>query len=195
MRALPHYRDRETSAIRAGAFTLIELMIVITIIGILAISVYTPYETYSNIARVRYSADTLRQTIGEARVDAVNGSIYPGTPANANIGVLLTRGSHTLQILAYPHDLPLASVTLSASGPSTKLLKEVPLEDGVTITGMTPDYPSILVYIEAPYGRTHLLTPGLATGVDEIAGTGMTVQIAFRSANTGSLVRTVDITK
>ncbi len=66
-------------------FTLIEVIIVITIIGILFAVSYIPYDHYSRISRIRISSEKVGQAMESARILAQNGQIFPGTDKNANI--------------------------------------------------------------------------------------------------------------
>lgn len=53
-------------------FTLIELMIVITIIGILFFGAYVPYDYYSRLSKVRISTEKIRQSMEDAKILAQN---------------------------------------------------------------------------------------------------------------------------
>lgn len=66
-------------------FTLIELMVVITIIGILFVGSYIPYDYYSRLSRIRISAEKIHQAMEDARILSQNGQLFPGTTKNANI--------------------------------------------------------------------------------------------------------------
>jgi prepilin-type N-terminal cleavage/methylation domain-containing protein len=55
------------------AFTLIEFMIAITIISILMVMTYAPYNYYSNKAKVRVTAKEISQSLYESRNLAIHG--------------------------------------------------------------------------------------------------------------------------
>lgn len=74
-----------------SGFTLIELMVVITIIGILFAGSYLPYDYYSRLSKVRISGEKIHQTLENAKVLSQNGQLFPGTTSNANIGLLLEK--------------------------------------------------------------------------------------------------------
>jgi len=53
------------------AFTFIELMVVITIMAILLLASYTPFEHYQTKQKVRNSAKIITQTLNDARNSAI----------------------------------------------------------------------------------------------------------------------------
>lgn len=73
------------------AFTLIELIIVMTIIGILFAGSYVPYDYYSRLSRVRITAEKIHQTMEDARILSQNGQLFPGTTKNVNMGILFEK--------------------------------------------------------------------------------------------------------
>jgi prepilin-type N-terminal cleavage/methylation domain-containing protein len=139
------------------AFTLIELMVVITIIGILFVSSYVPYDHYSRLSRVRISTERFKQTLEDARILAQNGQIFPGTTKNANIGILLQKNSPTIYMYAMmPGTRSLSENT------NTKRIKSLTLEDGVNITSLPED--SMLLEYSAPNGTMEIYTSPTKTG-------------------------------
>jgi len=83
-----------------NAFTLIELMVVITIMFILSMMMYAPYQHYQTKQKVRNSAKIVTQTLYESRNLAINGSLT-GT-WNASIWVLFASGAEDIWIFQYP---------------------------------------------------------------------------------------------
>lgn len=69
----------------SSGFTLIELMVVMTIIGILFVGSYVPYDYYSRLSRIRISAEKIEQSMEDAKILAQNGQLFPGTTKNADI--------------------------------------------------------------------------------------------------------------
>lgn len=63
-----------------SGFTLIELMIVISIIGILAMIVGAPYGYLSDKQRLNTQKFRLEQLIAQARSEARNGALFPSAP-------------------------------------------------------------------------------------------------------------------
>jgi|GEM_PF-1063142 len=119
MRYFPFPQAKKTAA-----FTLIELMIVITIIAILALSSYAPYDYYSRISRVRVSRDIISQAVADAKNLASNGYIFPGTNTNANIGLRLIKDATTIDMIAFQ-----SGSTSFTSDATAQLIKTIKLED------------------------------------------------------------------
>jgi prepilin-type N-terminal cleavage/methylation domain-containing protein len=148
---------RSYHLLHTRAFTLIELMVVITIIGILFVSSYVPYDHYSRLSRVRISTERFKQTLEDARILAQNGQIFPGTTKNANIGILLQKNSPTIDMYA------MKPGTRSFTGDTnTKKIKSLILEDGVNITYLPED--SMLLEYSAPNGTMEIYKSPTQTG-------------------------------
>lgn len=126
-----------------SGFTLIELMVVITIIGILFVGSYVPYDYYSRLSKVRISSERVHQALEDARILSQNGQLFPGTTKNANIGLLLQKGSHTINMLAL---LPGTHSFVEAD--NAKIIKTVSLEDGIDISTLPKD--TMLLEYRAP---------------------------------------------
>lgn len=74
------------------AFTLIELMIVITIISIISLATYIPYAHHQKKALIKQAAREITQSLSEARNLAINGlSTFSG--ANLDVGVYFSSGA------------------------------------------------------------------------------------------------------
>lgn len=124
-------------------FTLIELMVVITIIGILFSGSYIPYDYYSRISRVRISVEKIQQAREDAKILSQNGQLFPGTENNANIGLLFTKGSPNVKMFAF-----MPGKHSFIENAEAKIIKIISLEDGVHINSLP--YDQILLEYSAP---------------------------------------------
>ncbi|MDP2103423.1 MAG: prepilin-type N-terminal cleavage/methylation domain-containing protein [Candidatus Gracilibacteria bacterium] len=166
------------------AFTLIELIIVMTIIAILAISSYAPYDYYGRVSRVRVSRDIISQAVADAKNLASNGYIFPGTDQNANIGLKIEKDATSIDMIAFQ-----SGSTSFVSDTTMKLIKTVRLEDGVQINTVFPEH--ALIYFTAPNGDTRFY----GDTNNELTATGIDIGIGWKIATTGPLSRNVHIRK
>lgn len=171
-----------TSVKHTHGFTLIELMVVITIIGILFVGSYIPYDYYSRLSRIRISGEKVRQTMEDAKILSQNGQIFPGTTKNANVGLLFEKNSHSITMFAFKPG------TRSFTGNTdAKIIKTISLEDGVNITTLPED--QMLVEYSAPKGTVEIYKPTTDTGATFEVGIG------WKTTTAGALYRTIKIAK
>ena len=162
-------------------FTLIELLIVITIIGILSIGSFVPYDYYSRVSRVRISVEKVHQTLEDARILSQNGQIFPGTTKNANIWLLFEKNSPMITMFAF------SGTTHSFTGDTnTKIIKVIQLETGINITSLPANI--LLLEFTAPKGAMEIYK---TTGT----GANFDMGIGWKTATTGALYRTLKIEK
>ena len=132
-------------------FTLIELMIVITIIVILTVVVMVPYNLYSNIAKVRMSQETISQTIDEAR-NSVSWLINAWQKKNVNIWLEFKKWSETINMISFPFDYSWA-INWNLDSPK-ELVRKIHLESWVQLSEIKNsawdelDY--VIMYFKAP---------------------------------------------
>jgi prepilin-type N-terminal cleavage/methylation domain-containing protein len=133
-------------------FTLIELMIVITIIWILFVWVFVPYNLYSNIAKVKAGAEIITQAINEARFSAM--WIQNTTNKNVNIWIVLEKQKNEIKILSYPFDYTWNIKSDIDSTLDIQLFKTIKLEDWINLNKIERDgtYTDdiIIIYFTAP---------------------------------------------
>jgi len=149
---------------RHSGFTLVELMIVISMIMILmGISLF-PYNYYMDRARVEKNIDTISQEWILAHNDVKNGILYD-TESNAHLYVYLFTGSNQMDIY------------MSTGGASPqKLYKSVALDRGIEIQSFSGidlgSATGVIYHIIPPYALGMY-----ATGSTEYALTGITMTI------------------
>lgn len=106
------------------AFTLIEIMIVISIIWIISVLVVVPYNLYSDISRVNLSKEIITQTISEARNSSA--WLINTTGKNQNIAIFFTKWWNSIKLVWFPFDY-----SWSISEVSWDLIRELPLEKNI----------------------------------------------------------------
>ncbi|NDK19377.1 type II secretion system protein [Candidatus Gracilibacteria bacterium] len=167
---------------KTNGFTLIELMVVITIIGILFVGSYVPYDYYSRLSKVRISAERVHQTLENAKLLAQNGLIFSGTSKNANVGVLFEKHSNVVRMFAF-----IPGTRSITENENTEILNTFHLEDGVNITTFSPDNDKIFVEFSAPKGEMEIYRNMTETGANFEIGIG------WKTTTNGALYKTIKI--
>lgn len=131
---------------KTAGFSLVELMVVIAVVSMLAVLTYAPYSYYSDIAKVRISAEKIEQTFSEAKLSSAMGLSVPGTDFNGDAYVVLEKGSGSLALFAAKAQSGFAVPT------EYELLRSVPLEKDVTLSDLPAD--SVTIKFSAPSGKS-----------------------------------------
>lgn len=129
-------------------FTLIEIMIVITIIALLTLMAFIPYNFYSNISKTRISSEILKQTMSDS---IFNANWKMENNSNVSIWLLLRKWSNELQMLSYPYNMTWA-ISFEQND-NVKFLKSVNLEKDIQISKIIVDWSEVenlLYFYKAP---------------------------------------------
>jgi len=130
------------------AFTLIELMIAITIVVILTMVTYAPYNYYQNKARLKVTTREISQILYEWRNMAVNWAV--GTDWNVSIWVYFntnTLEKGEVKIFSYPYDIENNDIEYT-EWEKTKLLKTLKLQKAIEINSIE-GYDNMLFVFDA----------------------------------------------
>ncbi len=115
------------------AFTLIELMIAITIVVILTMATYAPYNYYQNKAKLKVTTREISQILYEWRNMAVNWAV--GESHNISIWVYFETSAlekNKVKIFSYPFDIINNDIKYE-EWPNVKLLKTLKLQKWIEI--------------------------------------------------------------
>lgn len=153
-----------------SGFTLVELMIVISMVMILfGISLF-PYDFYMDRARVENSMDIVRQEWILTHNDIKNGLLYDDS-SHAHGYIVLEKGKRSMDVY----------ISTGSTNPK-KLYRSVPFEGSVEIldfTGITLGPTNSVVYhISPPYA-----TGSYSTGTIEYNLTGVTMILGYTGAS------------
>ncbi len=85
---------------KTAGFTLIELIVVISIAAIMMLFAIAPYNLYSDKARVRLSAERIEQAITKAKLFASTG--YSVGDKNQDLVVSIEKGSEYIDLEYIP---------------------------------------------------------------------------------------------
>lgn len=104
------------------AFTLIELLIVITIIGIISVTTYIPYAHHQKKVLLNQAAREVSQSLRDARSLAING--FNTWSWNVSVALFFWSGSNEIVYYTYPFE---QSISLSDfSSGEVYLTKKLP---------------------------------------------------------------------
>lgn len=95
------------------AFTLIELMVVITIMGIIMFASYIPYEFHQKKTALRVAAREVSQSLSDARNLAIHG--LDSGSGNLSVGLYFASGATQIEYYAYPYTLTMNTGTLDTA--------------------------------------------------------------------------------
>jgi len=123
-----------TKATSQKAFTLIEVLIVVAILGIMLTATYAPYSHYQKKALLKQWKKEIVQSIYEARNLAVNGLDVSGN--NVSVGILFDNtsqeASKKLTYYSYPLDTDTTSLN-PASLPQDRIIKSKDLPNQIQL--------------------------------------------------------------
>lgn len=129
------------------AFTLIEIMIVISIIWIMSVLVVVPYNLYSDISSVKISKEIITQTISEARNSSA--WLINTTGKNQNIAIFFKLWWNSIKLVWFPFDY---SWSLLES--NWDLIREIPLEKNINTNKFIDidwhDLNELIMYFKSP---------------------------------------------
>ena len=113
------------------AFTLIELMIALTIVAIVTMASYAPYNYYKNKAKLKNTASKITQLLYDSRNMAINGMV--GIDWNVSVWVYFdSSDNNKVHIYSYPHDISQVDISNLEIG-DIKNIKTIYLDNGVQI--------------------------------------------------------------
>lgn len=176
--------------INKKAFTLIELMIVITIMVFIMMLTYAPYNYYQQKAKLKIASREISQSIYEGRNLAISGmeTKSGATFSNNSIWVFLDNTewkNHQIYFYAYPYTTKTGS--LNKPGSSTKLLKTKKLQDWILINGTG----SILFFYEAINWNATVIDFDESWGSDFLTE-DVDINFSFRDTNLEALKKVIN---
>ncbi|MDP2090088.1 MAG: prepilin-type N-terminal cleavage/methylation domain-containing protein [Candidatus Gracilibacteria bacterium] len=171
-------------------FTLIELMISITIIGILSVITYSPYSYYQNKASLKVTAREVSQLLYESRNMAINGAI--ANNGNVAIGVYFDTSeiaNTQIKVFSFPHNIDKLNIT-NTQGGDIRLIKTLKLQKGILIDKIE-DKQNILFFFDSITGKLsyynwHMLTR--QNFEDDI----VSINFSFKGSSSPNLNKTIN---
>ena len=122
--------------LKKKAFTLIELIVAMSIVGTLMMMTYLPYNHYQNKAKLKLSTREISQSFYEAKNMAV--SWIRDLDWNTSVWLYMTTNepdNWNIVFFSYPHDIDELSINNIESW-SIKKIKEKQLQDWIKINNL-----------------------------------------------------------
>ena len=134
-------------------FTLVEMVIAISIFFILALAIYAPYSYYWNKIRLKQSVKETVQILYDARNMAVNWTIW--SDENLSVWVYLdTQNINKLKIVQYSHDIE----DLNIDENWAWTIREYSLQRWIQIDSINNWWTNLLFFFEAITWNTKYYT-------------------------------------
>lgn len=173
------------------AFTLIELMVVVTILAIVSMATYIPYAHHQKKMLVKQGVKEITQSLTEARNLAINGiNTWSG-----NLNVWLYFGSWATEIIYYtlPYTQNFNIISSSDINPTAIANAEVhkvkELPQGVKISGVSISNTASLFSYDAITWSGRFLTEGIYTPpVDDI----ILIDVSYKGDTSPVLQKTIE---
>lgn len=127
-------------------FTLIELMITITIIAIVSLASYAPYNYYKNKAKLRNSASKITQILYDSKNMATNGMVW--IDWNVSIWVYFdSNNNNEINIYSYPYNINHNNIS-NIESTDVKKIKSIYLDKWIQIDNIEWN-PNLLFFFDS----------------------------------------------
>lgn len=166
-------------------FTLIELMVAITIFFIMSTYTYVNYTYYQNITQVKLSLKDISQSINDAKNMAINW--YQVWWKNQSIWLYLSWGSNELYYYAYDFSWAILNYL-----DSSKIVKTKKLQNNVFIKDISGNN-NAMIYFNSIYWTPELYYFNPAKNI--ITSWSLKIDISFKDAVNPPLKRSLEYTK
>lgn len=144
----------------SAGFTLVELLVVISIAAIMMLFAVAPYNFYAEKARVRLSTERVEQVMNRAKLLAGTGysrrdpNDASAPDKNVDLVVRLTQGSAEIVLSS----IPAGTLPIAASHADRRLVERVQLERGVMFSqlGAAAGAGSLDIVYRSPTGNSEV---------------------------------------
>lgn len=114
-------------------FTLIELIVAISIVIILSTITFLPYNHYQNKAKLRLASREISQSFYDAKSMAL--SWIKSSSWNISIGLYLEKNTGEISYFSYPHNVEEAFINREESWDTIKIKTNI-LQEGIKINNL-----------------------------------------------------------
>ncbi|MDD2907955.1 MAG: type II secretion system protein [Candidatus Gracilibacteria bacterium] len=167
------------------AFTLFELMVAMTIAGIMMMMVLLPYAHYQNKAKLKLASREISQSFYDAKNMAISG--VKDIDGNTSIGMYMTTqepDNDKIVFFSYPFDIDESAINNTAIG-NIKIIKTKVLQEGIKLNYLGGKN-NLLFFYNSINGKSKVYTfdtnPKTEVNDDEIS-----IIFSFKNATSSSL--------
>ena len=160
-------------------FTLIELMVVVTIVSIISLATYIPYSHHQKKILLRQASREISQSLSDVRNLALNGlDIGEG---NVNIGLYIEENATQLVYYASTGSLDIGSLS------SEDIYKTKKLPQGIQVDKVAWYSQGSLFYFTAVFASGSLMQKDAAN----FTGNSIDIQISYKGADSPILQKNI----
>lgn len=168
-------------------FTLLELMIAMTIVFLVSVSLYAPYGHYQNKAHLKLGSKQIEQFLTQARNSAVYGT---ASGSNLSFGLYIAGDpENRISLLSYPFDI--ADNNISRSDISDSIESQILfLEPGVVIESVGGNE-NMLLFFESVSGDLKLYGWDESWVRNPVLQDVVDIDISYKAATSSHLQNTL----
>jgi prepilin-type N-terminal cleavage/methylation domain-containing protein len=133
-------------------FTLIELIVTISIIAMLVLVVYAPYNFYQKIEKIKLTTRNISQLLNDININSI--SWYSSNWKNNSLWVYFSNEvwqNNTIKVFSYSYDIDIVDITNTTNN-NIQLFKTLKLDDNIIIKNID-NYDNMLFYYNAVTGE------------------------------------------
>jgi len=166
-------------------FTLLELMIAMSIVFLVSVSLYAPYSHYQNKAHLKLGTKQIEQFLTQARNSAV---YWTASGSNLSFGLYMNTGLETqVSLISYPFDIEKSEITRSHS---TSVITNLVLEPWVIIDSVAWN-DNILLFFEAVSWDVWLYTWNVDWIRETISDDILDINVSYKASSSSNLQNTM----
>lgn len=165
------------------AFTLLELMITITLFLMVSITIYVPYHFYQQKSHLKIATKQVEQFIQTARNSAVYGT---ASGSNLSFGLYLESGSQG-GVFLFTYPFTQETETLSRD---TSIARQLQLEPWVYVESIA-NYSNMLLFFEAISWKAQLLYWDNAGIKNEYTSNTLDIDLSYKWSDSQALQKTI----
>lgn len=170
---------------KKGGFTLVELIVTITIIIILSLMTYLPYSHYQNKAKLKLASREISQSFYEAKNMAI--SWIKDISWNKSVWLYLTKdvsSNNRITFFIYPHDIDELLINNIESS-EVKILKTKFIQESININNLNW-YDNLLFFFDSISWKSKVYT-FTSSWREEVVLDKINIDFSYKNASSSTL--------